>query len=294
MAKLIPIVDLRSEAIALHICKISPSVIVVRLQDLLTTKLNLTKKANLIKQAGGLRQYLNYEGKIILSFIARDSIIENLTDYDYQDMIEAIKPDYVTTIDCPTYIGKDTEAEVQMSIASKRSLQLVSANPNITFIGLIKGSNLSQIRKNAIFYQKNNITHMAFHVGDYHRKGNKSMMSLALSASAEVRKRCDVFYAIGVGNQKKFTQYLFSDFLVNNTFFYNATKGLEVMGSQRIRSKMKFSPQLVVKNLFEQMLSLYKISKEQTKLGGEMIWEEESKVQEVAQQVIPNETIHSN
>ncbi|MEM2886123.1 MAG: hypothetical protein QXF24_08560 [Thermoproteota archaeon] len=92
----------------------------------------------------GLHDFLNFNGKILLSTVMPDELIDKLTKDDYFKLIKELKPDAAMIPDNYTYV----DAPLYQSWS--QTMRLISlANDfldlDIPLIGLIKGANLGQI-----------------------------------------------------------------------------------------------------------------------------------------------------
>lgn len=85
--------------------------VVVRLQDVVsknTYKFNKTYYD--VISAGGLHDFLDFRGHILLSLIMRDELIANFGPENYAEVLNSLTPDYFTTVDGETYEGaRDVE-----------------------------------------------------------------------------------------------------------------------------------------------------------------------------------------
>jgi len=92
----------------------------------------------------GLHDFLNFNGKILLSTVMPDELIDKLTKDDYFKLIKELRPDATMIPDNYTYI----DAPLYQSWS--QTMRLISlANDfldlDVPLIGLIKGANLRQI-----------------------------------------------------------------------------------------------------------------------------------------------------
>jgi len=92
----------------------------------------------------GLHDFLNFNGKILLSTVMPDELIDKLTKDDYLKLIKELRPDATMIPDNYTYI------DVPLYRSWSQTMRLISlANDfldlDIPLIGLIKGANLRQI-----------------------------------------------------------------------------------------------------------------------------------------------------
>ncbi|MBO3798058.1 MAG: hypothetical protein QXI42_04830 [Thermoproteota archaeon] len=111
----------------------------VPLWQLLTNE-NFLSKAS----SKGLHDYLGFDGKILLSTVMPDELIDRLETKDYFRLIEELRPDATMVPDNYTY------TDVPLYQSWSQTIRLVSfANDflelDIPLIGLVKGANLRQM-----------------------------------------------------------------------------------------------------------------------------------------------------
>ncbi|MEM1985210.1 MAG: hypothetical protein QXK55_02140 [Nitrososphaeria archaeon] len=95
-------------------------VVVVRLLDLIN---NRKMRNNIIEN--GINNYLGFDGKVIISTIMLDEILNNLQVGNFIKIIKAIKPDAVMSLDTYTYIDDP------LIISWKQTIRAVK---NVTFL----------------------------------------------------------------------------------------------------------------------------------------------------------------
>lgn len=115
------------------------SVVFVPLWQLLANESMLARASS-----KGLHDYLDFNGKIFLSMVMPDELIDKLELKDYFRLIEELRPDATIVPDNYTY------TDVPLYQSWSQTIRLVSfANDflelNIPLIGLVKGANLRQM-----------------------------------------------------------------------------------------------------------------------------------------------------
>ncbi len=282
MAELIPITkinDQRTRDISLNA---SYPFLVIRLVDLISYKtLKLNKFFFQIKETGGIRNYLNgYEGKIIFSLIAPDSVISKLLPSDYAYIINSIKPDFCTTIDCETYHNEISLSIEEIKNSIIQTKELIKLCPNISFIGLVKGCNEYLVEEHTKLLKYGlGIEDFMFHTGDFLRQGDHNMIILARNLAFKIFHYARNLFLYGMGSQKNLIEFSFAHFYITHNHFVTAINGMKFIGTQKIsygRKKKGYSLEMTKHNLFEMHKNLEN-SKEQKKLieGGKCIWAEE-------------------
>lgn len=106
----------------------------------------LLTNGNILVQASskGLHDYLGFDGKILLSTVMPDELIDRLETKNYFRLINDLKPDATMIPDNYTY------TDVPLYQSWSQTIRLVSfANdflkPDTPLIGLVKGANLRQM-----------------------------------------------------------------------------------------------------------------------------------------------------
>lgn len=256
---------------------INSPIIVIPIYDLIskaTAKPNrLFKK---IKEGGGVHKILNYNGIIILSLIMSDNLIKKFKlPEQYAEIIRGLKPDAYTTVDGATYDKQDSKSFKELIRLSKETKELLKLCPDVKPIGHVKGCNSMQIKLHIEYFKKLGIKIFIFHVGDFFRNGNKSMIQKAKHFCSLIKNENNTLLLYGLGSPKRMLEFSFSDFFITHSHFVNAKYGKIFIGTK----KEKFSDMSVYEvaiHNFKEFLSHLKRLKSQTKLfiGGECKWVE--------------------
>jgi len=113
--------------------------IVVRLAELIKNKALMQRASS-----RGLHDFLGFDGKILLSTVMEDELLDELTPDDYLRMINDIKPDATMTPDSYTYLDDPLclswEQTMKQAAFSRAFSEL-----DIPIVGLIKGAIWKQI-----------------------------------------------------------------------------------------------------------------------------------------------------
>jgi hypothetical protein len=113
--------------------------VAVRLGELVKSKSTMQ---GLISQ--GLHDFLGFEGKVLLSTVMEDELLDRLRPRDYLKMINDVRPDAVTTPDVYTYVDDPLSlswAQTFKHIAYARAF----ADLGIPVVGLVKGAIAKQV-----------------------------------------------------------------------------------------------------------------------------------------------------
>jgi len=108
--------------------------IIVRMAELIKNKSLAWKIA-----AQGLHDFLGFEGKILLSTVMEDELLDKLTLEDYINVITAARPDATMTPDVYTYLDDPLCLSWQQTIKSG-DLARAFLGLDVPVVGLIKGA----------------------------------------------------------------------------------------------------------------------------------------------------------
>ena len=87
----------------------------------------------------GIHNYLNFDGKVILSTIMPDELIGSMEIERLKTLIRRIKPDIIMTLDRPTYID-DPQAISWIEVLRLLKSALDLAKLGLPVMGIIKGA----------------------------------------------------------------------------------------------------------------------------------------------------------
>lgn len=264
MVKIIPVVKINYMK-SFEIVKKAPA-IVVRLQDILTkgtaTPNYLFKR---IYSCGGLHNFLDYSGIIILSLVMRDELIWKLSITQCAELINSLKPNFYTTIDGATYDEHEEGSLKEIVRISKETKELISLCPDIIPIGQVKGCNEMQIRFHLNFLKKLGIRVFTFHTGDFFRNGDKNGIQKAKYFSNIIKRDNNLLLLYGFGSQKRLIEFSFADAYITYGHIVTAKNGMKFVGTKRERfSNASFFE--IASHNFNQMLLNVENIKNQTKL----------------------------
>lgn len=268
---LIPVIKLSDNSTFRVIREASNDFLVVRFQDFVShNTFEFNKIFYDIVAAGGLHNYLGFNGKILLSLIMKDEIIANVGPKKYSLAINSLKPDMYTTVDGETY-----EKENKLSIKEiKRMLiqtrELLRLCPYSTPVGLVKGCNESQIMFHVKMLKWFQIKKFIFHIGDFSRNGDNNMINKARNLSYKIRQQVDYLMLYGMGSQKRLLDFSFADAYITFKHFVAATKGLKLNGFKWIRNPGGFDKNIITENFIQMKKNMKSI--EEQKTLGDILW----------------------
>ena len=185
LVRLIPLTRLNCKNDKKLARAINSPVIVIPIYDFIS---NVTAEPNglfnKIKSLGGIHNYLRdnglrYDCLVILSLIMRDDLIWKFYPEKYAEIIKGIKPDTYTSVDGGTYNKQDIKSWKEVIRLSKETKKLIELCPDIKPIGQVKGCNSIQIKLHLEYLKKLGINIFMFHVGDFFRNGDESMIQQA-------------------------------------------------------------------------------------------------------------------
>lgn len=225
------------------------SSIVVKLFDLMSGMKSFSQVYNKIRDAGGIHEYLNCNCDVILSFIMPDEFIRKCNIEVYIRTISDLKPDFFTTPDGETYEHEDKLALKEIERTLDYTRELIDKCHSIP-IGLIKGSNLSQISYHVDRMREMNIDSMVFHTGDFLYKASDYDRAKARHYASSIRSKCNnlSLYGIGPGD---FTRFGFADNFMSQSYYVSAFNGKVFNGY-----KWRFSKLSVEDRIIENLISI--------------------------------------
>jgi len=238
----------------------------VRLQDLIsksTFKFNNTYKD--IISAGGLHNFLNFKGEILLSLIMRDEIIFNLQINDYVEAINSLRPDFFTTLDGETYEGEFYISWKELDRVNEENRTILDLCQQSKPIGLVKGCSEKQIDYYVEKLKSSGIEDFIFHSGDFFRNGDSRMIRKARSYCYRIRKQARTLFLYGMGSQRRLIDFSFADVYITFKHFVSAINRIRFIGTKQVRCNGRDVPQILKKNFIEMHKNL-KAIETQTKL----------------------------
>lgn len=286
MIELVPITEVNKKRMIGIAQSIPTKFVVVRLLDLISSKTLKLKKAFYdIKKAGGIHNYLNYHGSIILSLIVKDEMLSKLTPPDYAFIINTLKPNFYTTPDCETYEKEETTSIEEIKKALFFTKELIKRCPYSSPLGHVKGCDEWMVERHVKMLKILGIKDFIFHTGDFLRGGNSNMITKAKNLVAKIRPHARHLLLYGMGSQEDITKFSFADAYITNTHLVTALNGRNFVGTKKIRYSGGYNPEIVRDNLIELYKNIKKLN-EQKKLfeGGECPWEEEQ--EEAVQRIV--------
>ena len=157
-----------------------------------------------VKDAGGAAAYLGLEIPIILSFIMDDDRCFGITPELAWLLICGLRVRISTTFDTATYTNHRVMADCRMEQLRENNRCLIEWNPEMQFIGVVKGSYPKQFENHILELKELGITEFIFHVGDLLCRGSWSEKKSMRLFAGILQQHAAYFYIYGVGNRTIF------------------------------------------------------------------------------------------
>jgi len=245
---------------------LSLDLVVVRLQDLIckrTFKFNETYRQIVSQQ--GLHNFLNFNGKILLSLIMKDQIIANLNPERYSEAIHSLKPDSFTTVDGETYEGEFVCSTAELERITKENNKLLDLASDFKPVGLVKGCSEVLIKNHAQQLKSKGIDEYIFHVSDFLRNGGKpDLINKARLYALTIRPFAKNLILYGVGSSKLHNKFSFADKYVTFTHFINATHRKKVVGNKIMTCLNAYNENTITENFINMYYTVESLEKQQT------------------------------
>ena len=263
MVVLSPIVKLDSRD-TFDVMRVLPiDLATVRLQDLVLKRTFRFKKTyHEIISAGGLHDFLQFRGRILLSLIMRDETIANFRPERYAMAINSLMPDSYTTIDGETYEGEYSLSLNEIERIHSQNKELVALCPDCQPIGLVKGCSITQIDYHISLLKSLGIEDFVIHVADFFRNGDPNMIRRAKSYSLRTRKRAKRLFLYGMGSQKRLLEFSFADVYISFNHFVTARNGMRFAGTKKVKYRGSYNPQIVIDNFVEMYKNVEKLNRQ--------------------------------
>jgi len=271
---IIPLVRLDCENSRKLARALNSPVIFIPIYDLISdTNAEPNELFQKIKSQGGIHNFFNYKGIVVLSLIMRDDLIWKSLPKKYAKIINGIKPDAYTTVDGATYNKEELKSFNELIRLSDETRELLKLCPNIKPIGHIKGCNSEQIKLHFEYFKQLGINVFIFHVGDFFRNGDESMIQQAKHFCSLIKQEDNMLFLYGLGSPKRMVEFSFADFFVTYGHFVNARNGKIFAGTRKINYSNMSVYEAAVYN-FKELSNHLKKLKYQTKLftGGKCAW----------------------
>lgn len=245
---LFPVVKLRSPATHPDNSHAVPA-IVVKMQEFLRENGQLNMSAiQKIRHAGGLHEYLNDAGHIILSPIMPDRLLLKIDFQTYVALLEELSPDRYITPDGITYSGFIKYSRNQIEHILDITSKLQDRFPEHTPIGLVKGCTLSQMDFHLDNLLERGITQICLHAGDFLYKESVHSCDQIVDFARYIREKVPYLIIYGVGSKQYFRRFHHADAFVTNSHYIQAFNHKRIQGAKWINYKGKPTREIIMKN----------------------------------------------
>lgn len=252
---LYPAVKFRSEETHFDKSQRIPAAI-VKMQDFLCANGRPKKSAlQKVERAGSLHEYLGLSGRIIISPIIPDPLLLRINRDTYSYLFEALRPDEFITPDGITYTGLTKLSRDQIEHILGITEFLINRFPECDPIGLVKGSNLSQMDLHVDKLLELGITRVCLHAGDFLYKDSGYSKDQIIDFARYVREKVPFLMIYGVGSKHYFRRFYFADCFVTNSHFIQAFNHKVIRGVKWVNFKGEPTREIVMHN-FEYLRNL--------------------------------------
>lgn len=225
---------------------------VVRLQDVVSERtLRFNKTFHDIVSAGGLHNHLGFSGPIMLSLIMKDEMIAKFSPERYAFCVNSLMPNLYTTTDGETYDGEYVVSWEEINRIHQNNRKLIALCPRSSPVGLVKGCCVEQIESHIELLKSLGIADFVFHVGDFFRHGDESMIRKARHFSYRIRRHARSLILYGMGSQRRLLEFSFADVYVTFNHFVTAMNGMRYAGISKIQYSGGYDPSIITSNFIE-------------------------------------------
>jgi hypothetical protein len=230
--------------------EIDCSGVVIKAQDLLTPSGKTTNKYfDLIKNAGGIHEFLGFDGEVLLSSIMPDKMIYGFSIEAHVDMIDTLQPDYYYTPDGETYLTEEWLSQLEINRIFSGSELLFSSFPHIKPIGLVKGCTHQMIDDHTNRLLSSGVSHFVFHAGDYLCQGSSLVVGQAINFANLIHRKVPWLAINGVGAMSTLKNFSFADGFVTQSHYVNAFYGKFCDASRKDDGEKRVSRADIMNNL---------------------------------------------
>jgi len=223
-----------------------------------------------IKEAGGVHQYFNYGGKILLSHVMHNRVLRNCTTEMYAEAIDVLQPNLSTTIDGETYLDKQILAKKECARCLDETAKLMNLCPNHRFVGLVKGASVGQVELYLEGLLTLGMTDFALHAGDFLCRGNRLARESAIQYARVIRPKARTFTLYGASSPLYVWRFPPADAYITQTHFIMAFNGQKLINGHWQHVNYKADSALITHNFNEMRKAAENVANPK---GGLMTWE---------------------
>lgn len=201
-----------------------------------------------IKDAGGLREFLDTSSRIIFTFIMPDWLLERLTLDTCRYLFEEFQPDSYITMDAPTYAGCVKYSRTQIDLLLDHTAKLMRQFPGCVPIGLIKGCNSAQMGFHAYKLRELGVTRFCLHAGDCSYNAPVYAQDLIVDCGRSLAEKVPDLMVYGVGSKHLFRRFHFASSFATNSHYIQAINHMVIRGVTWTNFKGDFTKKIVMEN----------------------------------------------
>ncbi|MDD4110890.1 MAG: hypothetical protein PHS54_05015 [Clostridia bacterium] len=201
--------------------------------------------------SGGLHQFFNFDGKIVLSSIMPDRTLIGFTIEDYIEMIKVCKPDAYLSPDGETYLDRENIADFEVGRVKSDAIILRKEFPDLEMYGLVKGSNVNQVGDHTLFLKQLGVRKFVFHAGDYVCRGSWNAKHQARLFAKKIKQLGGHLMVYGVGSRKSILPFRFADDFVTQSHYVQAFYHKKFIGGKTISYNGKVDASFINQNFLE-------------------------------------------
>jgi hypothetical protein len=201
-----------------------------------------------IKDAGGLREFLDTSSRIIFTFIMPDYLLDRLKMDTCNYLFEEFQPDSYITMDAPTYAGCEKYSRTQIDLLVNHTAKLMRKFPDYIPIGLVKGCNSAQMCFHAFKLRELGVKQFCLHAGDCSYSAPIYAQDLIVDCGRSLAEKVPYLLIYGVGSKYHFQRFHFANSFATNSHYIQAVNHMVIRGTTWTNFKGKFTKRIVMEN----------------------------------------------
>lgn len=191
---------------------------------------------------GGFNAANNIGTPIVLSLIMDNARCSGLSARTVSTLIKGLKPAYCTTMDEATYLRDNSWSLHKLKQIRTKNRHLIQDNPEMKFIGIIKGCTSEQIQEHVSELQDLGIEQFIFHIGDYIAHGSKYERKCAKEFVLTIRNLVPTLYLYGIGSKKMIQTFPYVDGIITLNHIIEPHNGIITNAQGRITHEKGYNP----------------------------------------------------
>ena len=191
---------------------------------------------------GGFNAANNIDTPIVLSLIMDNARCSGLSARTVSTLIKGLKPAYCTTMDEATYLRYKRRSLDKLKQIRTKNRHLIQDNPEMKFIGIIKGCTSEQIQEHVSELQDLGIEQFSFHIGDYIAHGSKYELKCAKEFVLTIRNLVPTLYLYGIGSKRMIQSFPYVDGIITLNHIIEPHNGIITDAQGRISHEKGYNP----------------------------------------------------